>query len=212
VIAVRRAVQEGLMTERKRATRPRDAAATRQALLDAGRTLFAAAGYDATTVRGIAERAGVNQALLFRYFGSKEGLFDEAVLADAVQLLADGPREDLLPRTLSAILAEDDRGGEVLMAVLRATGSAQVAAEVRERLGAAYTDAFAAQAAGTDDPADAAVRAELLVAWLLGIALLYRGLRARPAPDAAVVAAHVQRAARTLLGPAEGAGQEQPPA
>jgi AcrR family transcriptional regulator len=188
------------MTEPKRVTRPRDAAATRQALLDAGRALFATAGYDATTVRGIAERAGVNQALLFRYFGSKEGLFGEAVLGDAVQLLAGGPREDLLPRTLSAILAEGERGDEVLMAVLRATGSAQVAADVRERLGAAYVDAFAAQA-GTDDPADAEVRAELLVAWLLGIALVYRGLRVRPAPDAATVAAHVQRAARTLLGP-----------
>ncbi|WP_158228116.1 TetR/AcrR family transcriptional regulator [Pseudonocardia sp. MH-G8] len=189
---------EGARCEPKRATRPRDAAATRRALLDAGRALFATAGYDATTVRAIAQRAGVNQALLFRYFGSKEGLFGEAVLGDAVQLLAGGSREDLLERTLSAILAEDDRGGEVLMAVLRATGSAQVAAEVRERLGAAYTDAFAAQTA-TDDPTDAAVRAELLVAWLLGIAVLYRGLQARPAPDAATVAAHVQRAARALL-------------
>jgi AcrR family transcriptional regulator len=197
------------MTDAKRAPRPRDAAATRQALLDAGRTLFASAGYDATTVRGIADRAGVNQALLFRYFGSKEGLFDEAVLGDAVQLLADGPREDLLTRTLSAILSADDRGGEVLMAVLRAAGSAQVAADVRERLGAAYTDAFAAQAS-TDDPADAAVRAELLVAWLLGIALLYRGLGIRPTPDAAVVAGHVQRAAETLLGPPPGVEREQP--
>ncbi|MHA6626175.1 TetR family transcriptional regulator [Pseudonocardia sichuanensis] len=199
------------MTEPKRATRPRDAAATRRALLDAGRALFATAGYDATTVRGIAERAGVNQALLFRYFGSKEGLFGEAVLGDAVQLLAEGSREDLLTRTLSAILAEDDRGGEVLMAVLRATGSAQVGADVRERLGAAYVDAFATQA-GTDDPADATVRAELLVAWLLGIALLYRGLHTRPAPDAAAVTAHVRRAAETLLGPTPGTAREQPPA
>ncbi|HYH30352.1 MAG TPA: TetR family transcriptional regulator [Pseudonocardia sp.] len=187
------------MTEPKRATRPRDAAATRRALLDAGRHLFASAGYDATTVRGIAERAGVNQALLFRYFGSKEGLFGEAVLDEAMQLLADGPREDLLARTLTAIMTADDRGGETLMAVLRAAGSSQVAADVRERLGAAYADAFAEQAR-TDDPGDAAVRAELLLAWLLGIALLYRGLRARPAPDAAAVTGHVLRAASTLLG------------
>jgi AcrR family transcriptional regulator len=195
------------MTERaatgpRRAGRPRDAAATRQALLDAARQLFASAGYDATTVRAIADRAGVNQALLFRYFGSKEGLFDEAVLGDALQLLADGPREHLLERTLGAILAADDRGGEILMAVLRAAGSAQVAEDVRERLGAAYVDAFAAQV-DTDDPGDATVRAELLLAWLLGIALLYAGLRARPAPDAAVVAEHVRRAAAALLGPSE---------
>jgi AcrR family transcriptional regulator len=193
------------MTERaapgpRRTGRPRDAAATRQALLDAARQLFASTGYDATTVRAIADRAGVNQALLFRYFGSKEGLFDEAVLGDALQLLADGPREHLLERTLSAILAADDRGGEILMAVLRAAGSARVAEEVRERLGTAYVEAFAAQV-DTDDPGDATVRAELLLAWLLGIALLYAGLRARPTPDAAVVAEHVRRAAAALLRP-----------
>jgi AcrR family transcriptional regulator len=178
--------------------RPRDAAATRRALLDAARELFAAAGYDATTVRAIADRAGVNQALLFRYFGSKEGLFADAVLGPAVRLLAEGPREDLLERTLAAILATDDRGGEVLMAVLRAAAGAQVAEDVRERVGTAYTEAFAALA-DTGDPADAAVRGELLVAWLLGLAVVY-ALPGRPAPDASAVTRHVLRAAGTLLG------------
>ena len=187
------------MTEPRRAARPRDAAATRRALLEAGRELFATAGYDATTVRAVADRAGVNQALLFRYFGNKEGLFAEAVLDQAVQLLADGPREDLLQRTLAAILRADDEGGEILMAVLRAAGSAQVAEDVRARLGGAYAEAFAALV-DTDDPADAAVRAELLLAWLLGIAVLYTALHARPVPDPAVVSAHVLRAADALLG------------
>jgi AcrR family transcriptional regulator len=181
-----------------RTARPRDAAATRAALLDAGLALFASAGYDATTVRAVADRAGVNQALLFRYFGSKEGLFAEAVLGPAVQLLADGPREDLLERTVAAILAADDCGSEVLMAVLRATGSAQVGGEVRQRVGAAYTDAFGPLVV-TDDPADAAVRAELLVAWLFGIAVV-QALPGRTPPDPAAVTAHVLRTADVLLG------------
>jgi AcrR family transcriptional regulator len=182
-------------------TRPRDSAATRQALLDAARDLFATVGYDATTVRAIADRAGVNQALLFRYFGNKEGLFAEAVLGQAMALLTDGPRDDLLERTLAAILTTDaDRGPEPLMAVLRAAGSTQVAEEVRTRLGSAYSAAFASLV-DTDDPEDARVRADLLLAWLLGISLVRGPLRAGPVHDPEVVTRHMLRAAEVLLGP-----------
>jgi AcrR family transcriptional regulator len=183
------------------ATRQRDSAATRRALRAAACELFATIGYDATTVRAVAERAGVNQALLFRYFGSKEGLFTEAVLGQGMELLGDGPREDLLERTLAAILAgEADRGPEPLMAVLLAAGSTQVADEVRSRLGAAYSAAFAALV-DSDDPDDARVRADLLLAWLLGISLMRGALRAGPLHDPAVVTEHVMRAAEVLLGP-----------
>lgn len=181
-------------------TRPRDSAATRAALLDAARELFATSGYDATTVRAVADRAGVNQALLFRYFGNKEGLFAEAVLERGLRLLADGPREDLLERTLTSILAEPEAGPEPLMAVLRAAGSAKVADEVRTQLGEAYSSAFASLV-DTDDPADARVRADLLLAWLLGIALMRGALRAGPPADPAVITEHVLRAAAGLLGP-----------
>ena len=181
-------------------TRQRDSAATRRALLDAACELFATVGYDAATVRAVADRAGVNQALLFRYFGNKEGLFAEAVLGKAMQLLADGPREDLLERTLAAILDdEDDRSRQPLMAVLLAAGSTQVAEEVRRELGSAYSAAFASLA-GTDDPDDARVRADLLQAWLLGISLTRGALRTGPPADRQVVTEHVLRAARVLLG------------
>ena len=181
--------------------RPRDSAATRRALITAASELFATVGYDATTVRAVADRAGVNQALLFRYFGNKEGLFAEAVLGQAMALLADGPREDLLERTLAAILADQaDRGPQPLMAVLLAAGSAQVAEEVRNQLGSAYSAAFASLV-DSDDPDDARVRADLLLAWLLGISLMRGALRAGPLHDPQVVTEHVLRAARVLLEP-----------
>jgi AcrR family transcriptional regulator len=183
--------------------RPRDSAATRRALLAAGRELFASTGYDGTSVRAIAERAGVNQALLFRYFGNKEGLFTAAVQGEAMELLADGPRADLLERTLTAMLADDQgRGADSLMAVLRAAGSSQVAETVRLRLGAAYSSAFAALVE-TDDPADASVRADLLLAWLLGITLTRSVLPNGPLHDADpdAVRQHVLRTADVLLGP-----------
>src|ERR1700752_4363625 len=62
--------------------RRRDAAATRDGLLVAARELFDAHGFRGTTVRMIGERAGVDQALIARYFGGKSELY-QAVLADA---------------------------------------------------------------------------------------------------------------------------------
>jgi AcrR family transcriptional regulator len=190
------------MTQRPAPTtgrRPRDSAATRQALLTAARTLFAQLGYDATTVRAVADRAGVNQALLFRYFGNKRGLFVNAVQGEALELL-EGPPEDLLERSLDAMLTDEGEryGTETLLAVLRAATSEQVGEEVRERLGAAYSTAFAAKAA-TDDPHDAAVRGELLLAWLLGLSLTRSVLVGGPLSDVQAVRAHMLRAAGVLL-------------
>lgn len=58
--------------------RPRGQA--RRLLLDAARELFARRDYRATTTREIAEAAGVSEYLLFRHFGSKAGLFREALV------------------------------------------------------------------------------------------------------------------------------------
>ena len=59
--------------------RPRNAAATRAAILNSARQAFARAGYDGVGVREIAEGAGVTAMLVNRYFGSKEQLFAEVV-------------------------------------------------------------------------------------------------------------------------------------
>jgi AcrR family transcriptional regulator len=54
--------------------------ATRQALQQAADRLFAEQGYGATTVRDIAEAAGVNERTFFRYFTGKEELIIEDAL------------------------------------------------------------------------------------------------------------------------------------
>ncbi|WP_410590621.1 TetR/AcrR family transcriptional regulator [Amycolatopsis sp. lyj-23] len=61
--------------------RPRNAAATREAILASALEAFTRAGYDGVGVREIAEAAGVTAMLVNRYFGSKEGLFAEVVEA-----------------------------------------------------------------------------------------------------------------------------------
>jgi AcrR family transcriptional regulator len=170
-------------------TRARGAAATRAALLSAARELFATDGYERTTVRAVADRAGVNQALLFRYFGNKERLFAEAATELALAPLDSGPVETLLERIVHDSFA-DEPGSALLLAVLRTGGGA--ADELRRRLGEEYRERFADLAA-TDDRQDALRRADLLLAWLLGLG------QYRPAGDPAAAEAHVLRAARALL-------------
>jgi AcrR family transcriptional regulator len=72
--------------------RSRDAAATRDRLVHAARTLFAEHGYEATTVSQIARAAGFSPNLITRYFGGKEGVFLAATKAtlDLDAVLAGG--------------------------------------------------------------------------------------------------------------------------
>jgi AcrR family transcriptional regulator len=65
----------------------RDADATRRAILDAARGVFAAAGPGATHVRAIARVAGCNVERIYYYYGDKGALF-VATVQDAVRQLA----------------------------------------------------------------------------------------------------------------------------
>jgi AcrR family transcriptional regulator len=62
-----------------------DGLRTREAILDAARQLFVERGFQATTVRAIAERAGVNPSLVVRYFNGKEALFLRIARDEALQ-------------------------------------------------------------------------------------------------------------------------------
>ena len=61
--------------------RPRNAAATRSAILECANRRFTAESYDQVGMRDIARDVGVDPALISRYFGSKEDLF-ASVLED----------------------------------------------------------------------------------------------------------------------------------
>ncbi|HSW36609.1 MAG TPA: TetR/AcrR family transcriptional regulator [Candidatus Limnocylindrales bacterium] len=54
---------------------------TRVQILQAGLELFSELGYVGATTRGIARRAGITEVTLFRYFPTKEKLFEEVVNA-----------------------------------------------------------------------------------------------------------------------------------
>jgi TetR/AcrR family transcriptional regulator len=62
--------------------------ATRDQILDAAETLFAAQGFARTTIKQIGEAAGVNSALLYYYFGDKERLYQEVLQRQVGTLVA----------------------------------------------------------------------------------------------------------------------------
>ena len=78
----------------KRSGRRPGPTTTREAIAGAARRQFAELGYDRATLRGIAGEAGVDAALVVRFYGSKEALFREVMalpptVAEAIADLAD---------------------------------------------------------------------------------------------------------------------------
>ncbi len=74
--------------------RKRNAERTRETILAAAQDVFSTTPYGEASLKEITRRAGANSALVSRYFGSKEKLFEEALGAalDAGMLTA-APRE-----------------------------------------------------------------------------------------------------------------------
>ncbi|WP_250006202.1 TetR family transcriptional regulator [Actinoplanes sp. M2I2] len=168
-------------------TRRRDAARTRQLLLEAARARFADDGYAATTVRDIADDAGVNVALISRYFRSKEGLF-EACLTTAVDEMRRAAGSATLaevPQRIAEQAAGIDSGGipQRLVLLLRSSGDAR-ADEIRIGILRSYADNLATLAGWTGDDDDLLLRAQIAIAASLGIAMLRSKTRLEPLASA----------------------------
>jgi AcrR family transcriptional regulator len=180
---------------------------TREAILDAARRAFAEQGYQHATVRGVADLAGVDPALVHHYFGTKQGLF-----VAAVQLPAN-PVEQLM-----AVLAEDpSQAGErmvelflsiwdhaadrsPLLALVRsAVGDEHAAAMLREFI----TEEVLGQISHRLGSPDARLRATLVGSQLIGMAMARYIIRVEPlasAPAAQVVEAIGPTLQRYLTG------------
>ena len=153
-----------------RAGRSRDAAASREALLQAARTLFGQQGFEGTTIREIGERAGVDAALIARYFGSKADLYIAAVAAED----ADGtPSEYEGLEQIADVLVTraDQRGpGPIVQAIVRSDTSAEIRDAALNRLARRLVSPPVAnmKAQGVDRPE---LRAQVAVSALIGISL-----------------------------------------
>ena len=93
-------------TTPKPTRRPRGA--PRLLLLEAARSLFASQDYRSTTTKEIAEKAGVLEHLLFRQFGSKAALFNEAVVVPFIAVIDDlnARWETFAPESSEAVARE----------------------------------------------------------------------------------------------------------
>jgi AcrR family transcriptional regulator len=168
-----------------RPKRKRDAAATREAILAAATTRFAAWGYERTGVREIAADAGVTAALVNRYFGSKEGLFAEVIARalDLGHLLRDGGT-DLADHLARAVVygGEDAPDGLLTPLLLLLHSAAEPCAIELFRRDLDRTQLrILAEHIGGDD---ASVRAAMVLAQLTGFAILHRVLRPEAFADA----------------------------
>ncbi|WP_344243289.1 TetR family transcriptional regulator [Actinocorallia libanotica] len=191
--------------------RRRDRAATRAALLEAARLRFSRQGFDGTGVREIAADAGVDAALVFRYFGSKEKLYAEAVHVEIPQGLTDGPPRPLTRVTdellYDVVFGDWEKfdGEHPLLVMLRSAHRPAVRDQLRDRLCDGYLRDFAERLGG----GDAALRAELIGALLLGMGVM-RSVVGSPALTEATfdeTRLLVARLVRTLTEPrADGVG------
>jgi AcrR family transcriptional regulator len=149
--------------------RVRDAEASRRALLDAACALFEERGYDRATVREIGERAGVDPALIARYFGGKEGLY-LAALADEDH--APRPTDPDLHVVAARALARWDERGQTPIG--RALASPELGEKARAQVRAIMARRLLAPVAAelrARGCADAELRAELLIAVVLGVSV-----------------------------------------
>ena len=148
--------------------RGRNAKATRQAILEAAKTCFMHDGYAQVGVRDIAARAGVDPALVNRYFGSKEGLFSEAVASKFdLRHLLDGDRATLGERLARYVLEKKANGADYdpLVALLRSSSSDVCTGMMRSAVLEGFIRPLAARLEGPD----AWSRAELVGSTLLGL-------------------------------------------
>lgn len=150
--------------------RARNAMLTRQAILDCARERLREEGYDAASLRDIAGCAGVDAALVSRYFGSKEELLVEVLQTGRapVELFSD-PRETFGERMADFLVCTppDDSNLDCLIIILRSMSS-QVAAEaIRQSSHANFYAPLVAWLGGDE----AKIKATLIAAVMKGVAL-----------------------------------------
>ena len=152
------------------AGRSRDAAASRDALLQAAQALFGRQGFERTTLREIGERAGIDAALIARYFGSKSGLYIAAMYAED----AEGIPSDYagLEQMANVVVTRTDRRGPgpILQAIVRSDTSPEMRDAAIDRLNRRLLGPLVANmtAQGLNRPQ---LRAQVVLSALLGISL-----------------------------------------
>jgi AcrR family transcriptional regulator len=152
---------------------------TRRAILVAARTMFAARGYEQTTIRAVAAQADVDASMVMRYFRSKAWLFTAAVTSDLrvpdLRSVPASGRGELLVRYFVDRWEDPVRGDKMIALLRTAVTSEAVAGQVQ----ATFSQRLAEPIAALGEER-APERAALVAAQLLGLALCRYILRFGP--------------------------------
>lgn len=170
--------------ETRRTGRRTGDSGTREALLAAARSQFAAHGFQGASLRAIAGEAGVDPALIRHFYGSKDGLFEATLeipqqLVDRIKAeLAGGPDGigERLTRTYLGLWEDPASAGPLLTLIRSALTSESVAERLRTMLG----QRLLAEVPALIGAPDGEVRAALIGAHLVGVALARHVLRLPP--------------------------------
>jgi AcrR family transcriptional regulator len=185
---------------------------SREAILDAARREFAEHGYQHATIRGVAELAGVDPALVHHYFGKKQELFVAAVrlpvnpVEQLAAVLAEDP-DQVGERLVGTFLSIWDNAADrsPLLALVRsAVGDEDAAAMLREFI----TEEVLGQIARRLGSPDARLRATLVGSQLVGLLMARYIIKVEPlasAPAAQVAAAVGPTVQRYLTGDVDAA-------
>jgi AcrR family transcriptional regulator len=198
----------GAAAPRRRRGRRPGGADTRGALLAAARTEFAERGFDGATVRLIAERAGVDPAMVNHWFGGKEALFTAALdlPVDPGTLIAEvvpGDPDRLGERIVGRFLTLWDHagGGRPLAALVRSIASHEAAAALMRQF---ITRVLVRRVVASVAPDQLDLRAGLVGSQLVGLGMVRYVLRLEPlasADHATVIAAVAPTLQRYLTDP-----------
>lgn len=152
------------------APRPRNAEATRAAILNAAMERFSRESYDDVGMRDIAGDVGVDAALVSRYFGSKEELFETVLntCQNGGELMT-GDRTTFGQRVAREVIFEKKSATKLkgLLILLRSIASTKAMEIVQRSANARFYGPFAEWVGGQD----AAVSARMAAAFVMGMAV-----------------------------------------
>jgi AcrR family transcriptional regulator len=157
---------------------------TRASILAAAAECFAADGYDATSMRHVAAAAGVDPALVRRFFGGKEQLFSELATAlivpeRAVAAVTEGAPEAAGERLLRYFLSllGDVSHPEPFFGLIRSAVASEHAAGLLRRL---LAEQVLAEIAASFRAETAELGAALAASQLVGLAIARYAVRLDP--------------------------------
>lgn len=165
-------VSDQIKLEVKRGRRP-GKNNTRQEVLESARALFSSQGFTGTTIRKVAEDAGVDVAQVMQFFRSKQELF-MVVMSVPISVLEqfdtvfEGPSEQLGERIVRAYLSAwegEPEASEPLMAMLRGS----MVSEDARKLLSDFIESRLLSSAKAPLGSDAVLRAGLAASMLVGI-------------------------------------------